>query len=107
MQTLAPTTDTNAAQTRGIAPTAPVFNPKAASLHMAAAVAAVAPTVNGYFRLAVEMGNGVLALVAAQSNHGVVTVWGDRVWTLDDDGNEIDLPFAELDTDLIEETANR
>lgn len=80
------------------------FDSKTASLAVAAAVAALNPVVHGYFNLAIEVGNDIVVSVYAQ-NKPTLEIFSYNVWTCDEDGNEIDVPFAAIDTDLIESVA--
>lgn len=77
------------------------FDSKAASLAVAAAVAALNPVVHGYFNLTIEVGNDITVSVFAQ-NKPTLDIFSYRVWTCDEDGNEVDIPFAAIDTELIE-----
>lgn len=80
------------------------FNVKAASLALASAMAAMAPFVHGYFSVTMELGNDIVASVGAQKFDKVeVLTW--RIWTLDEDCNEVELP-AYLDNELIEMAIN-
>lgn len=80
------------------------FNVKAASLALATAMAAMAPFVHGYFSVTMELGNDIVASVGAQKFDKVeVLTW--RIWTLDEDGEEIELPAC-LDGELIEMAIN-
>ncbi len=80
---------------------ATTFNSKSASLALAAVVAAISPVVSGYFNVSVEIGNDMIASVG-----GITKPWVEiltsRVWMLDDDGNEVDVEDAHIDTELIE-----
>lgn len=77
------------------------FNSKAASLALAAVVAALNPIVSGYFNVSVEIGNDLVASVGG-INKPYLEILSSRVWTLDEDGNEIDIDNAFIDTELIE-----
>lgn len=80
------------------------FNVKAASLALASAMAAMAPFVHGYFSVTMELGNDIVASVGAQKFDKVeVLTW--RIWTFDDECNEVDLPAC-LDSELIEMAVN-
>ncbi len=81
------------------------FNVKAASLAIAAALAAVAPFVNGYFAVKMEIGNDIIAEVGAQKNPRF-EVLSYRVWKVGEDGEEIAIKEA-LDTDIIEDCVNK
>lgn len=80
------------------------FDSKTASLAVAAAVAALNPVVHGYFNLAIEVGHDIVVSVYAQ-NKPTLEIFSYNVWTCDEYGNEIDVPFAAIDTDLIESVA--
>lgn len=80
------------------------FDSRAASLAVAAAVAALTSVVHGYFNLTIEVGNDIAVRVYAQSEP-TLEIFGYDIWTCDDDGNEVYIPFAAIDTDLIEATA--
>lgn len=80
------------------------FDSKTASLAVAAAVAALNPVVHGYFNLTIEVGNDIAVSVYAQ-NKPTLEIFSYNVWTCDEDGNEIDVPFAAIDTELIESIA--
>lgn len=77
------------------------FDSKAASLAVAAAVAALNPVVHGYFCVSVEIGNDMVASVGG-INKPHLEILTSRVWTLDDEGNEINVDNAYIDTELIE-----
>ena len=77
------------------------FNSRAASLALAAVVAAITPVVTGYFNVSVEIGNDMVASVGG-INKPYLEILTSRVWTLDDDGNEINVDNAYIDTELIE-----
>lgn len=80
------------------------FNIKAASLIVAAAVSAIAPVAKGYFSVSVEIGGGYVASVGGQS-YPVPEILSARVWTVDDDLNEVEVNIPEnyIDTEIIEE----
>lgn len=82
----------------------PQYNATAASLAVATVVAAINPHVNGFFDLAIEVGDNVIVAISAQ-NRPKLEVFSYRVWTCDEDGNEVDIPFAAIDTDIIEQIA--
>lgn len=77
------------------------FNSKAASLALAAVVAALTPVVTGYFSVSVEIGNDMVASVGG-INKPNLEILSSRVWVLDDDGNEVNVDNAYIDTELIE-----
>lgn len=77
------------------------FNSKAASLVLAAVVASIAPVINGYFNVSVELGADIIASVEGMTKPNLEIMYY-RVWTLDDDGNEINIDNAFIDTELIE-----
>ncbi len=77
------------------------FNTKAVSLAVASALAAINPLVHGYISLTVEVGNDTLVSVDAQ-NIPQFEIFNYRVWTHDEDCNEIDMPSFFIDTELIE-----
>ncbi|MBD5357382.1 MAG: hypothetical protein HDR88_10325 [Bacteroides sp.] len=77
------------------------FNSKAASLALAAVVSAITPVVAGYFNVSVEIGNDMVASVGG-INKPHLEILTSRVWILDDDGNEINVDNAYIDTELIE-----
>lgn len=79
------------------------FNSKSASLALAAVVAAINPVVTGYFNVSVEIGNDMVASVGG-INKPFLEILSSRVWTLDEDGNEINIDNAYIDTELIEAT---
>lgn len=79
----------------------PHFDSKAASLAVGAAIAALGAVVNGYFNLAIEVGNDIMVSVYAQ-NKPTFEIFGYNVWTCDEDGNEVSVPQAFIDTALIE-----
>lgn len=77
------------------------FNSKAASLALAAVVASITPVINGYFSVSVEIGADLIALVEGMTKPNLEIMYY-RVWTLDDDGNEVNIDNAFIDTELIE-----
>ena len=77
------------------------FNSRAASLALAAAVAAISPIVKGYFCVSMEIGNDILASVGGVTTPNI-DILTSRVWSHDDNGNEVDMPEARIDTTLIE-----
>lgn len=77
------------------------FNTKAASLALASVVAALTPVVTGYFSVSVEIGNDMMASVGGLTRP-TLEILTSRVWTLDEDGNEINIDNAHIDTELIE-----
>lgn len=81
------------------------FNSTAATLAIASALAAINPLVHGYISLTVEVGNDTLVSVDAQ-NTPQFEIFSYRVWTHDGDCNEVDVPLACIDTELIESAIN-
>lgn len=77
------------------------FNSKTASIALSAVVTAINPVVNGYFKVSVEIGNDMIATIGGV-NRPQLEILSSRVWTLDEDGNEIDIDNAYIDTELIE-----
>ena len=77
------------------------FNSKAATLALAAVVASIAPVINGYFNVSVELGADIIASIEGMTKPNLEIMYY-RVWTLDDDGNEITIDNAFIDTELIE-----
>lgn len=77
------------------------FNSRAASLALAAVVAAITPVVSGYFNVSVEIGNDMVASVGG-INKPSLEILTSRVWTLDEDGNEVNVDNANINTELIE-----
>lgn len=77
------------------------FNSRAASLALAAVVAAITPVVSGYFNVSVEIGNDMVASVGG-INKPSLEILTSRVWTLDEDGNEVNVDNAYINTELIE-----
>lgn len=77
------------------------FNSKTASLSLAAVVAAISQVVSGYFCVSVEIGNDMVASVGG-INKPTLEILSSRVWTLDEDGNEVNVDNAYIDTELIE-----
>lgn len=81
------------------------FNSRAASLAIASALAAITPLVHGYISLTLEVGNDTLVSVDAQ-NTPKFEIFSYRIWTVDDDCNEVEIPLASIDLKLIESTIN-
>lgn len=77
------------------------FNTRAASLALAAAVAAIIPIVKGYFCVSMEIGNDILASVGGVTTPNI-DILTSRVWSHDNNGNEVEMPEARIDTVLIE-----
>lgn len=78
------------------------YNMKSASLMLASAVNAIAPFVKGYFKVDMEIGNNMMASVGGVADpEPQIATW--RVWTIDDDDNEINVEGARIDTELIDE----
>lgn len=83
------------------------FNTREASIKMARAIAAVAPFARGYINVTLEFPGNIVASVGADNITGLPEACTYRVYTFDDEANEVELPFALLDFDIINEEIER